>query len=365
VLEEECGGKSLNGYNFSNFKPDYTICVTIHYLVKGDITMGNNRGSYLLIGIFIILLVIAACVEICSRQQMTPKYEEFVKEFKPENVYKIIVSKMKNKVILKKVKDTWQVATYRDYSANEDKINELLDRIQGFNMSDVVSSNPEKQSIFEVTEAQGTQVKLYNQKDKLIVHFYVGKNGPDYNSTYIRKENSNKVILVRPGIRYNVSTDNKAWIKKDIFDFKDNDVVKLTFKYPDKTIKLQKDKEDKGWNMIEPEKIKCRANAVSGVISALASLRMIELAKEYEKKDIAEYGLKDPRLKIIAELQNGSKQILLIGNKDELDRYYVKREDKKYVYIVSRYTVEDLLMKEVSELKEEEKNKQNNSSSQQ
>ena len=56
---------------------------------------------------------------------------------------------------------------------------------------------------------------------------------------------------------------------------------------------------------------------------------------------------------VSADLNDGTSKTLFIG-KEESGKYYVKRADQETVFLVSKYTIDNQLLKKMEDLKEEE-----------
>ena len=70
--------------------------------------------------------------------------------------------------------DVWEINSPIEFTADDKAVERLIKTLTDMNFVTIVSENPEKQSIFEVTEETGRDIKIY-AGDKLVLHFFVGK----------------------------------------------------------------------------------------------------------------------------------------------------------------------------------------------
>ena len=73
----------------------------------------------------------------------------------------------------------------------------MLDKIAEMKTLQRVSSNPEKQAVFQV-DSSGTEAKLSDASGNLLVHLFAGKTTPEIFNSYVRAADSDDV-LYRPG----------------------------------------------------------------------------------------------------------------------------------------------------------------------
>lgn len=78
--------------------------------------------------------------------------------------------------------------------ADPEKAGQVVALLADLRKGTPVSSNPEKHSLFQVTEV-GRKVTLFDKGGKKVARLFVGKQGPNFFSTFIRPDNSSEVYL--------------------------------------------------------------------------------------------------------------------------------------------------------------------------
>jgi hypothetical protein len=144
--------------------------------------------------------------------------------------------------------------------------------------------------------------------------------------------------------------ESGEWRDKTIFDFSSGNVTKVTLASEEEKVLLQLDAASNEWKLIEPEAANAKKDVVDGILNALSALKANDFA---DKKELKEYDLDEPKSLVSADLNDGTSKTLFIG-KEESGKYYVKRVDQETVFLVSKYTIDNQLLKKVEDLKEEE-----------
>jgi len=291
------------------------------------------------------------------------KKEEVKKEvllfanFKPENQVKIEISYDKKNVLLKKKNDKWLlIKNEKDYPADEKAVKEVLDKVKNFNKKDIISKNPKKQKLFEVTKGKGVEVKIFDKNNKMTAHFFVGKAAPDFFSTYVRKEGSSEVVVAKGYLPSVFKKEVNDWRDKQIFKFDKENVAKISIKSKEKEIVLIKADTGK-WNIVKPEKMKAEKKKVYEFLREISDLKAISFPDEEITEEKA--GLNKPEYTIKLDLITNKKHTLLIGKKTKDTRYYVKSDTSPYIMLLSEYMVKELTpdIKELKVKKEKKENK--------
>ncbi|MEW5816222.1 MAG: DUF4340 domain-containing protein [Spirochaetota bacterium] len=115
---------------------------------------------------------------------------------------------------------------------------------------------------------------------------------------------------------------------------KDN-IVSMTLSQGDKTVKFEK--KDTGWKLAYPELDKIDNEKIGDIADAFSDLRAERVIEE-SPSDLDQYGLGSNRAQAEAELKDGSKIIIFIGDKTPTGfSFYAQTEGDKKVYTISSY----------------------------
>jgi len=244
-------------------------------------------------------------------------------------------------------KDNWKVALNEGYyPADKSEVENIFKTVNNMQRESIVSTDLNKYPLFELDPVNGVEVKISKSDHTPLAHFFVGKNGPDLISTYIRVEGEKEVLLLSGMIKPAFDKELKDWRDKTIFNLKAEDIVKVDLISDKKKTSLEKDAQG-NWEMAAPEKATVKKDIVEGMVNTLATL------KAYGFEDGAELkvaGLINPATKFQITMKDHSTFILLIGKEKDSSKRYVKRGDNPTVFLVQNLDLGPI-MKNTSELK--------------
>ena len=312
----------------------------------------KTKQLLVLIGVLVVLGLLVLMLENpfgkSEREKKVEAALPLVPDFKRENVTRIEITALGETTTLVKEGNQWLVASMDNYPADQEAVDEMFDKVAGFKAVDLVSANPEKQSVFQV-DSSGAEAKFSDANDNILAHLFVGKTTPGVFSSYIRAADSNNVYTDEGYLKATFDRGYRTWKDRKIFNFNKGDVTHLTIKSEEEDIELQLDAEGK-WQMLEPVASAVNQTEVDNLLDKFSTLETDDFEEE---DDPAEYELDDPRATVAAKLNDASTRSLLIGKQEEgNDRNPVKREDKEQIFMLYNSNLNSLLKKSAA-LKEE------------
>ena len=192
-----------------------------------------------------------------------------------------------------------------------------------------------KHQLFEVSEGKAIEVIAYGPDDQELAVLFIGKAGPDFFSTYIRKKDSDDVYLYEQFLKGSFDRQAENWRDRTMFDFNSEEVVRLKIATKDETIALQKG-ENNLWQLQEPKACDADNAKVTMLLKSLSSLKAGKFA---DNATLENSGLAEPQTKISATFKDGNTETLLIGGNAEENYFYAKSEGNKYIYKLHKSTV--------------------------
>ncbi len=138
---------------------------------------------------------------------------------------------------------------------------------------------------------------------------------------------------------------------KKVFDFKPDDVKRLSLKRGEQLIVCEK-KEDK-WQMVKPLNVKADKAGIGRILSRLEFLQTERRLKgEKDKKlNLKDFGLDKAKVEVTFEVEDKSFTLLLGDNSSVGRNMYVMRKDKEEVLVVRR-SLSDNLDKSLEDLRD-------------
>lgn len=226
-----------------------------------------KRKTYILMGIFVLLLIIAFLVmQKPGEQSASTSGAGHLLTLDSLAVDKIDIKSPPTDVVLEKKGVEWFVEKPIVYRADQSNVTSLIQQAKNFEVKGVVSNNPGKQSVYQV-DSTGTEVTIYEQgKEK--ASFVVGKMGSSFAETYVRMKNSNDVVLVGGVFGYMFNRSVKDWRDKTIFSVPKESIREVKFQYGDTTFTLAF--RDSAW-MIGQDST--QDYAVNSLLTSLSNLR--------------------------------------------------------------------------------------------
>jgi hypothetical protein len=301
--------------------------------------------------ILLIVLIIFASVILLVEKPFENKAKKTREEapplfpgFKVEQVKKIVVKKSSTTTTLENRDNLWYLLDKEAYPADPTIVDGVIKKIQGFKKINLASRKKDKHSLFEVKEGMGVEVSLFGPEKKELARFLIGKTGPDFLSTYIRKADSDDVYLYDDYLRGDFDKQANNWRDKTILAFDPNEVVTLTISKLKEKEKIALTKDTQGnWQLEEPISSLAENSPIEKILTTLGNLKATGFADE--EKEFKDSGIDDPTYQITVRLKDNRKKTLLVGNTKERGQYYAKNDEKKYLFLLDYNIVERLAPK--------------------
>ena len=328
----------------------------------------KKKSIVILLAIFIVLVLAVIVIEgPLSKRGKKKAAEESIlfPGFAADQVSSVEIRTKDREIKLNKEGESWLVATSDNYPADTEAVRAVLDNVKELKLTLIASKAAEKHSQFEVDES-GVEVKMLGAEEDVLAHFFVGKTGPGYMSTYVRKADQDMVLLIDEPLKYTFDKGERGWRDRTVFDFDASQVQRLTLVSEEKGEIAIVAQEDGGWQIIKPEVASAEKEAVDDIVRDISKLSADDFAekrKEPEEEEagetaeaevaspLKEYKLDEPQSKVMVDLKDGTARVLLIGDKSGY-QHYVKREGKDTIFMLSKSKI-DRLFKDLEDLKAE------------
>jgi hypothetical protein len=226
-----------------------------------------NRSTVILVGILAALILVAYLVlQKPGEQSSSTSTGEFLAAVDSLAVDGIHLKSPSLDIVLEKQGVEWYLRHPLMFRADQANIAQLIHQTKNLEIKNVVSSNPEKQPMFQV-DSTGTQVTLYEGGNET-ASFILGKTGPTFSETYARRMNSNEVVLVSNMMNYIFTRSVKEWRDRSIVFIPKETIKQVTYRFGDTTFTLEF--KDSLWFVgREP----AQGTVVEGILSSLAGFQ--------------------------------------------------------------------------------------------
>ncbi len=348
------------------------------------------KRNLILLVIFIILASIVYFMEFAPQPKRAAVEEtNFFVGFNSDKVARIEIKSLFRTNILQRDGDKWLVGeesnlptqkeeegdkadteptptpTPEMFLADIEQVEKLLDTVAELPKGELVSKNRDKHQQFELTGFKGTEVILYDEHEKPLAHFNIGKNGPDFLSTYVKKAGSDNVYLVQGYIKHIFDKGGlDGWRDKTIFDFDQAKLASLTIEdyiIPTPPPKDEKKGEKKppklsdkpvntttiirqndSWSIAEQADLNLDIAKIEQTVKTLASLKAQGFAR---KPDAEHYDFSKPQYVFIAQMDDGTEHRLLVGGDRRGYQFFVKKQGDEQILTINKHVMEQLTRK--------------------
>ena len=321
-----------------------------------------NRITRILVVILAVQIVVWAIAS--TDRYHVSKKENFLTVDTSLVDYIHIVNK-DGSLTIKRVGGHWRITDPYNYPANPSYANTLLEKAAQLEVETVITNNPDKYSEYELDDTTASYVEI-GKEGGAIDKFYCGKPSKNYTHTYMRRADSDDVLLVAGTPRSSFTRRPKDWRDKKILDLDRAMVERILLKFPDETAELvrevsssEKDttlvKADTTWRVI-PKRGKPFTpddgvfNRIMNTASRMNAMDFLMAGED----TIPSFAKPDFTLEVFLE---GNQHVVVdfIPQPDAENRWIARKDgDESTVFVVYQSTVKNL-QKRPTDLKPEEK----------
>ena len=168
-----------------------------------------------------------------------------------------------------------------------------------------------------------------------LAHVYVGKNGPDIFSTYVRAEGADTVYLVDQILKNTYDRELKDWRDKTIVHM---DAANITAYRVSGDTSLQLARTDNNtWTVTAPVVLADPSPAAARAVEQFSRLQAVDFAPD----NATGYGLATP-IRQIAAVSAEKTITLLVGREKNAFQRYVRLRDQDQVYVIESYQLDSI-----------------------
>lgn len=226
-----------------------------------------KRSALVMVGL-IVALAVAAWLVLqqpgeSSREAGT---ETMLVTYDSAAVDRMVISGMRGTVVLEQQGGRWFLKEPIAYPADPVAVTTAIGKGRTIVMAGLVSSNPAKQSLFQL-DSTGTLVRIFERGAEKAV-FRVGKPSASYQETYVRVEGSNDVYLTRDRLTQVFSKTVREWRDRTIFKGDPQAMENVGYRFGDTTFVLAF--KDSIWRV---DGLPAAQSAIPPLLNALANIQ--------------------------------------------------------------------------------------------
>ncbi|MBN1935879.1 MAG: DUF4340 domain-containing protein [Anaerolineae bacterium] len=305
---------------------------------------GLSRKNQILVGVLVLQLLLAV-VLLWPRGAQTSSNEPMFADL--DQVIEVrIQDNTDSAVTLVKSGELWVLPDADDYPTQENKVQDLLDKLAAFESNRLVTQTASSHRRLQVAADEFVRQVTLTWADGTAGTFFLG-TAPSYGVIHVRFDRQDEVYLVSNLSVADVGASAGSWIDTLYLSIDTAQVFDLTLENANGAFTFSKGEGDV-WLMtgLGAEEVLSQAD-VTSLVSRAASVRMI---KPLGKQGQAGYGTQTPGALVTVKARdaegNETTTILRVGTKDEETGNYVVISSASPYYVqVSGYSVQDFVEK--------------------
>jgi hypothetical protein len=283
-----------------------------------------KKNTYILGALFVVLLLIAFLVlQKPGEQSASSASTGTMFSIDSLSVDKIEIKATNSTVVLEKRGSEWFVAQPINYKADQATVGQCIHQVKVLEVKSIVSSKPEKHSVFQVDTA-GISVRLFEKGTKESA-FILGKMAGGYSEYYVRKANTDDVLLSEGAYSYSFNRALKDWRDKSIMTIPKESITDIRYQYGDTTFIVAM--KDSVWRVNND---RAQQSVVDGILTSLSNFQ----ADDFIDSSLAP--------KVMATIVYANVQIRFSFDKSA-NKYYVQSSNSPQWYVVEQWKANQVL----------------------
>jgi hypothetical protein len=300
-----------------------------------------NKKTLIALGAFVVLGLIAiVALRQPEKGERAADHPRPLPALSPAEITTLDVTKGGVTTTLKNEGGVYKVTAPVAYAADTGNAKSAFEGLGKIDVTDLVTSQPEKHAEFEVDDKAGVHL-VAKHDGKVLADFVVGKSMGA--GTMVRLSGSNDVWRASGVSKFTYDKGPADWRDKSITTFTAADAEKIDVSSKDgakislKKAGTKQGNEDK-WDVVSSTvKVDKLDNSVpNGIVTALSTWKASDFADGVTP---AQAGLDTPALTVTVGLKGGSSVTALVGAKKG-DDTYIKKADAPQIFLVKKFNLD-------------------------
>ena len=200
-----------------------------------------KRSTYFVLGgIALVLIVAYYFVRPTQREEATYQAPDIQLSLNIAKVVKVEIERNREYMRMERLQGFWKITEPIHYTVDDEAIYKLLEGMARFKLLGLVSSNTQKQDMFQVGE-KGTKLTVTYDDGKSAT-LIIGKAGPTPKQVYVRPVSSTSVYLARGLVPTIVNLELREWRQRTIYRTDPLNIKLLSVRDEERKFTVRKDK---------------------------------------------------------------------------------------------------------------------------
>jgi hypothetical protein len=204
--------------------------------------MNSKKKTYILAGIFIVLILVV--ILISDRGEKTTSGKNIEKQFftvDSVTVDKVELEKAGKKTILVKAGFEWRLSEPVNYSVHPGFVQSLISDLKNYKLDQIVSSNAENKVFYGFNDTNTIKVTVYHNGVSA-GSMLIGNSGRGPSQSFVKKEGANDDIYLADGLLLNnFNKTSNEWRTKSIISIPKNLVNSIEYISAKESFKVVRD----------------------------------------------------------------------------------------------------------------------------
>jgi len=239
------------------------------------------------------------------------------------------------KLAFEKVDQQWYMRRPDACRADNRAVEQMLSMASHLEVGEIISSNPEKQFVFQVDSVMGNRLDFFDGEN-LLASMVIGKMQEDRLHAYLRKTDSDDVYLAKGLFSAIANRRLDLWKERSLLVLDPKQASEIEFSQDQKQFKLTR--EDTLWLLSAhpyQESFPADAGAVDEYLGTLADMKIDEFLKAFQSAGIS---FKAPQLELKLILPDGRQErVVAVAQGGEDSRYFVKTDQDRNAFILYEF----------------------------
>lgn len=273
------------------------------------------------------------------KRQQAEEAEARIVKLEPAKVTSLEVRRGEERIKLEKEAGSWKVTAPISTGGDGEAIRSFLETLQEVKRESlVVDKAPDLKDFGLKPSRLSIHFEMEGGKGSVL---HLGDDNPAGSGVYASLDDSPRVFLLPAGARERVGRSLYDLRDKGLIKVRRQEIRQIALERPGETFTLEKG--ERGWEMTSPAKALADTSVVDRTLDAFLTGRAQSFAEE-DPKELKRYGLDSPDIRLSFAKEGGKEPVtFLIGKKVDGDKgYYARRGASGPVFVLERWTVEDL-----------------------
>jgi hypothetical protein len=303
-----------------------------------------KRSTLITLAILVVLLIAYLVMYQNDKKSLSVKETSNWLGVDSGLVTRISVRRLGTAVDFEKAGEGWIVIDRgKSYLTEKGTVEQLADLAHTLSVGEIISSNPEKQMLFQVDTISGNTV-TYSRDGNPLATLIIGKTGADYQTTYVRKPDSKDVYSAKGNFARLLNRPASGYRDKILLTVDTTQIATLSFKSKDVDYRIGR--QDSLWRVV-PAKGDAFSPDPGKMSNVLRQLAMIRWNNAVAEGDTVRPNFLEPTVQVEITMTDGSTRTLKFVEQSIADQksYYVQSPAGDETYVVYDYVVSNLVKK--------------------